>query len=267
MNDEFDAKAYWEKRLMGKYDLSGVGWESLGRPYNRWIYWAKKKIFRRLAGPLCDSSSELSVLDIGSGTGFYIERWKELGVPAISGCDITAIAVEKLRERFPEIQFEQLDIAGDIAKCGIASTKYDIVSSFDVLYHIVDDDSFERAVSNISNLMKPEGLFFLTDYFFRFRGFRSEHVVGRTLKDYKAVIEKNGFEILERRPASILCFPPSDVKSRLSPTLWYIATFPMRIVPALGYIYGLLFAPVDVLLTKILKEGPGLEFMVCKKRA
>ncbi|MDF1527114.1 MAG: class I SAM-dependent methyltransferase [bacterium] len=266
MTEKFDARAYWEKRLGEKFDVAGVGWESLGRPYNQWTYWAKKKIFRRIAGSFFQHPANLKVLDIGSGTGFYIERWRELGLADITGCDITATAVENLRQKYPGIEFERVDIGSDIDKRDISSNKYDIVSSFDVLYHIVEDDSFERAISNISNLLKPEGHFFLTDYFFRFRGFRSEHVVGRTMAEYETVLKENGLEILQRLPASVLCFPPSDLKNQLIPILWYTATFPARLVPILGYIYGLFLAPADVLLTKLVKESPGLEFMICKRR-
>ena len=60
--------------------------------------------------------------------------------------------------------------------------------------------------------------------------------VGQILKTLK----KNGLEILERLPASVLCFPPSDFKNQIIPTLWYLSTSPARLVPALGYLYGLI---------------------------
>jgi ribosomal protein L11 methylase PrmA len=34
------------------------------------------------------------ILDIGSGTGFYVGLWKELSVRSVVGTDITNIAVE-----------------------------------------------------------------------------------------------------------------------------------------------------------------------------
>ena len=38
---------------------------------------------------------------VGSGTGFYLEIWKELGCKKLSGIDITSTAIENLAIKYP----------------------------------------------------------------------------------------------------------------------------------------------------------------------
>ena len=89
------------------------------------------------------------VLDIGCGTGFFIDRWKS-GVKRIVGIDITQVAVEKLRRQYPYVELHQMDI-GDGA-VGLSRNTFDAVSAFDVLYHIVDDAKYFAALGNIDSL-------------------------------------------------------------------------------------------------------------------
>lgn len=106
----FDAGKYWEARLAGRYTFQGVGYSSLGRAYNSWMYRVRKYVFRRLIASLDLDLKNTSVLDVGSGTGFYIEQWKRLKVRSVTGVDITHTAVENLKRRFPEDDFYQADI-------------------------------------------------------------------------------------------------------------------------------------------------------------
>ena len=69
----FDPKAYWESRLSDEYSLAGVGYSGLGLSYNRWLYRIRKRVFRRtVRGFLVGDPGAARVLDVGSGTGFYI---------------------------------------------------------------------------------------------------------------------------------------------------------------------------------------------------
>ena len=36
-------------------------------------------------------------LDVGSGTGFYVQAWRDLGAGSVTGCDLTQAAVDRLR--------------------------------------------------------------------------------------------------------------------------------------------------------------------------
>jgi len=266
MNNKFNASKYWEERLSNKYDLSSVGWESLGKYYNYWLYFIKKNLFHRTINGLNISPSKSKILDIGSGTGFYIDRWIETGATQITGCDITKTATINLRDKYNLLNFDTLDIGAPLKNTLLENKKFDLVSCFDVLYHIVEDESFDKAISNISSLLSTEGLFIFTDTFLRHEEIKSEHVKCRKLEEYQRILDENGFLIISRLPASILSYPPTDTKISLFSNIWYAFTLPIRLFKPLGFIYGLILAPLEINLTKYIKEGPGLEIMICKKK-
>ncbi|HEU0023315.1 MAG TPA: class I SAM-dependent methyltransferase, partial [Thermoleophilaceae bacterium] len=154
-------RAYWEERLSRAYSLDGVGWFGLGEPFNRWMYAVRRRLFLRRIGPLVEPAAE--VLDVGSGTGFYVERWLELGVRSVTGSDLTGTAVERLQARFPGHEFHRVDIGGDVTELG--ADRFAAISAVDMLYHITSDQSYERAFANFARLLKPGGLLVFTENF------------------------------------------------------------------------------------------------------
>jgi len=106
----FDAGEYWENRLKAHPGLCGVGNTSLGSSYVGWLYKMRRSIFMRLVHSLDFDYRASSVLDIGSGTGFYLKLWNELGAGTVSGCDLTDTAVSRLQRDFPGVRIDRLDI-------------------------------------------------------------------------------------------------------------------------------------------------------------
>src|ERR1039458_1341647 len=103
INEAFDPNRYWEQRLTDAYTLGSVGWIGLGESFNRWMYAVRKRVFSRVARESIDDLSDMRVLDVGSGTGFYLNAWRELGVRDLSGSDLTSTAVTGLRTAFADI--------------------------------------------------------------------------------------------------------------------------------------------------------------------
>ncbi len=68
----FDPRAYWEKRLAADPTLGGVGYITLGEGFNRWMYAVRREVTMRMMRRLVPDPANASVLDVGSGTGFYI---------------------------------------------------------------------------------------------------------------------------------------------------------------------------------------------------
>src|SRR5919109_1307398 len=114
------------------------------------------------------------VLDIGSGTGFWIEQWRRLGVDSVVGCDFSTRSVTRLRERWGHRAIHQIDItAHDVPAIG----RFEAVSAFDVFFHIVDDAAYARAWRNVASLLRPGGLFVFTENFLRNEPERRLHLV------------------------------------------------------------------------------------------
>jgi SAM-dependent methyltransferase len=262
MND-FDPKTYWETRLRNRFDLHGVGSIGRGKWFNTWLYRVRKFVFLREMRRLRLPFSEMRVLDIGSGTGFYITCWKQLGVPSVSGSDLTEIVVEKLSERFPGEKFYQVDIGGDISTLG--QQQFDMVSAFDVLFHIVDDSRFDQAIGNVYRLLKPGGYFVFSENFLHRETVRARHIVSRSLVDITAVVKNAGFEIIDRVPMFVVMNYPVDSNSRLAQLMWRGTTKIMSVSELLGCALGAVLYPLELLCVSTFKESPATEMMICRK--
>lgn len=256
----FDAGQYWEERLRKRFDLGGVGSIDLSREYNEWLYRLRRHFFRRHIAPLVKRENITSVLDIGSGTGFYIERWLEAGVSSVTGLDITETSVSRLTDAFPQARF----LREDIGVPGDPLPKVDAVSAFDVLFHIVDDDLFECAVRRIHSAVRPGGLFLLSDLFQRNHEFHSPHQSGRRLDYIERVLRNAQFVIEWRRPVFITMVDPTDAPNPLWRACWQRVAR-IASLPGASNALGAILYCADLGLTEILKEGPSIEVMLCRK--
>ena len=226
------------------------------------------KIRRRVLLPrlksLCINLNTPEVLDIGCGTGFYIDMWRELGVKRVSGIDITEVAIENLKKKYHTEDFYQLDI-GDEGISQFLQQKYDIISAFDVLYHIVDDKRYLKAIRNINSLLKTNGIFIFSENFVRGNTIEGIHQVSRPLDMIEKILIQNGFEIQEKFPVFILMNTPINSADPIIKLIWRLITFTIRYSEKAGLVVGGILYPLELLLLLLLKEGPSTETMICRK--
>lgn len=199
---EYKPKEYWEKRLIDNFDLSGVGCYDLGVYYNKWIYKTRIKVVKKVIKNLSIDLSSSSIIDIGTGTGFYINFYRNMGCSSMTGVDITEISISNLKKKFPELHFYQGDISED--QLSIPG-QFDIINVFDVLYHITDDDKFKFAIANIKRMCNKNAYIFITDNIYS--SLKSGHVKFRNLKYYKEVLNENNIRILKFYPLLSLIIP------------------------------------------------------------
>jgi SAM-dependent methyltransferase len=259
----FQPSAYWEERLRANFDWKGVGFTSLGRNYNRWMYRLRRKVFLRAAHSIPLKWEAARVLDIGSGTGFYIGLWKQLGAQSVAGCDLTDFAVQRLRQAYPDEKFIQLDI-GEKLQCEPGET-CDAISAFDVLFHIVDDSRYRQAIQNIHAMLAEGGWFLLSDLFVHNETKRSEHMVARSLDDVERTLTSAGFRIVSRKPVFALMNEPLDCSNRTYVFLWKAFSRVIRTSDLVGYLAGACLSPLDLYLTTVMHESPTTEIMICRK--
>ena len=260
-----DPREYWETRLTEHWDLHGVGFAGYGLRYNQSLYRVRRRVFlshvRALNLDLCRST----ILDVGSGTGFYVAIWRSLGVQSITASDLTTVAVERLKTVYPDVASVQLDIGASVQAQGFAGT-FDVVTAFDVLFHIIDDLRFRTAIFNVSSLCRSGGYFLFSDNFLHGRTVRTPHQVHRSLEDVTAVLEEAGLRVVKRAPMFFLMNALVDTQGAWPLLFWRAFMVPVRAVPLLGAAYGALLYPLEVCLTALCKESPTTEIMVCQKR-
>lgn len=185
----YNPKTYWEKRLSGRFNLSGVGYAGFSEYYNKWLYKAKNRTLKKALSLYQINISSKTICDIGCGTGFFVEFYKQLGVKEIVGIDITSISIESLKLKYPEYDF----IRGDVSSYKIeeiVKRKFDILNIFDVLYHVKDDTAFEQAIANISSLTQKMGFIFISDMCGSKNIDVAEHVKFRSKKRYEKNVNR-----------------------------------------------------------------------------
>jgi 2-polyprenyl-3-methyl-5-hydroxy-6-metoxy-1,4-benzoquinol methylase len=98
-----------------------------------------------------------SILDVGCGMGFLLLSLKNAGYTSLSGVDTDEQQVRSCKEKDLNVSLVQ----DSISYLNNNSSKYDIITLFDVLEHIPSPQqiSFARA---INNALKPGGRLILT---------------------------------------------------------------------------------------------------------
>ncbi len=258
-----DPREYWEERLRSRFGLDGVGYAGLGRAYNEWLYRVRERVFLDTVRELAIDPGRATVLDIGSGTGFYVRLWRRLRARGVLGSDITETSVRALEQSFPETRFVRMDIGADVVP--LTPGSFDVVSAFDVLFHIVDDARFERALLNIAGLLRPGGLFLYSDNFLHGPAVRAAHQVSRSLVDIERALHAAGLQPVRRRPVFVLMNSPVDSTSRLYRAGWALFERVLRRNQAFGALAGAVLFPVEILLLDLVCEGPSTEILVCRR--
>jgi 2-polyprenyl-3-methyl-5-hydroxy-6-metoxy-1,4-benzoquinol methylase len=191
----YDPATYWENRLSQNFNFRGVGHQSYSLAYNRWLYRRKRRVLEQVFADVALNGKQ--VLDVGCGTGFFLDWYRSQGA-LVDGVDISATAIEALREQFPEAFLARMDFSSpDIH----LPRQYDIVNAWDVVYHQTDDESFERFLANCALACKSGGYLICTDGFHLPEPkFAAEHVRYRNLTAYAPTMRNLGFKLSREIP-------------------------------------------------------------------
>ena len=206
---QYQPSEYWEKRLSRQFSLAGVGHLGFNLRYNIWLYKARLYTLRNILRKRDINFQKMKILDIGVGTGFYINFWEKLGVNDITGIDITTKSVKELTKKYPKYKFIKANISD---KKIPLNEKFDIITAFDVLFHIVKNDDFEQAINNIKKLSHKNAMILITDNFLHEHKSARGHEYDRTLRYYKKVLSYNSMRIEGIKPIFYFMNTPIDIE-------------------------------------------------------
>lgn len=200
----YSPRAYWENRLSKHFDLKGSGCLRVGQHYNKKMYEARIAALERGMARIGRTFRNCKILEAGCGTGFYTEYFSRNEIADYFGIDIAAISVFTLRQRFPKYNFIVSDIsASEFPEIGV----FDIVFAADILFHIVSDDLFERAISNLLSRLRPGGVFIVSDLFPSTRLCPAPHVCFRPTDQYNQLFARNGVRIINKELIFLIMYP------------------------------------------------------------
>ena len=192
---DFDARKFWQETLSSQFDLRGTGHPGLSERYNRRCYDLRRVVLDQVLVAHRVPVAGREVLDAGCGSGFFVQHYLDRGA-RVTGVDLTDVSVERLSQRFPEAKFE----VGDLAQWRPTRT-YDLVSCFDVLFHIVDDEAWERALTNLADAVAPGGYFVFTEHFYdKDPDVQAAHNRSRGRGVYETALIARGLALLDERP-------------------------------------------------------------------
>jgi len=272
---------YWEERLNENFSLSGVGHLGFGLEYNIWLYKAR---VHELKGLLIKNNiicKGKKILDIGVGTGFYINFWEKLGVKQITGIDITNKSIEELQKKYPNHRFIKGDISNLDCNKMFPNEKYDIITAFDVLYHIVNEKDFENAIENIKRFSHKGTIVLIVGNILKEYKPARGHENDRTLSYYKKVLNSYSIEIKEIKPIFYFMNTPIDIEAINNNLLKYLINMMWwlnlkvrgcyRRLGKLGGIIAYLWASIlyffDRIVLKYTNVGPSTKLLLAKLKS
>jgi SAM-dependent methyltransferase len=178
---------------------------------NFWWFVGMREISKVLLDPICAAAHERQVLDAGCGTGGML-TWlaQYAGSHRVVGIDLSPTALEFCRER----NHQQLT-QGSIAELPFADSSFDLITSFDVVQHVLNQGDV-RAIAEIYRVLRPGGFAFVRTSAYEW--LRSGHdealnVQRRyTLGELSDEMQRAGFTIRRATYANTFLLPVAVIK-------------------------------------------------------
>jgi SAM-dependent methyltransferase len=148
-------------------------------------------------GALGDEAEIGDVLDVGSGTGHWIDFYADtLAARSVTATDFSQVAVGALEPRYADrehVRVERMDVCEHRADFDGA---FDVINAISVMFHVVEDERWEQALENFSRYLRPDGVVIVGGDF----GERTEELGVmrrvRSLERWKAALDAHGFEVI-----------------------------------------------------------------------
>jgi len=262
---------YWGALHGAADDLAVVGYPTLPLVFNRYVYAnAAHSVLRGMRAAGADVRGR-TVLDVGSGTGFWVDLWRRHGAVRVAGADLVPTAVERLRTRFPESEFAAADIT---ERAPFPDERFDVVTIMSVLHHVVDEERFRSALANLASQLERGGhLAVLDPLVVRGRWMppqgESAHNVVRTRSQWEAALDGTGLRIAAVSPTASFLSDPVDAGSRAAFTahrfFWRGLTAALRGRDRLASVVVPPLAAVDRAVAARLRHGPSAKLIVLER--
>jgi 2-polyprenyl-3-methyl-5-hydroxy-6-metoxy-1,4-benzoquinol methylase len=150
--------AYWESRHAREGDLRSGGHVSYDEATNQMFYIRRLSMLLEFIGHRSDPEAPLFLLDAGCGKGWFSRELARFG-HQVDGIDRSANAIALCKEQGGGPAYFESALS-EWRSPGL----YDVVASIDVLFHILDDDEWERTVQNLASLVRLGGKLIVSDW-------------------------------------------------------------------------------------------------------
>jgi SAM-dependent methyltransferase len=173
-------------------------------------------IYRQMIADLRLRATGGDVLDVGAGSGRWIKFFTEHFRPRkLVGADYTKASVDLLRRWFPpesappgtELSFAHADITDESLNLG---QQFDLINIANVLFHIPEQEKFERALRNLAKHVRPDGMIVTTEYLPRV-SMRTEWMLVRDRYSFEHAATQAGLRIAATKAFGVFTNDPMGI--------------------------------------------------------
>lgn len=111
------------------------------------------------------SINQSRVLDLGSGSGHWIDFFRSLGSSKTVGIDVSLSAVDFLKNKYRG----NSDVVIHYGKVSEILDKlnevFDLVNAIGIMFHIVDDSEWTNTIISVAKALRKDGLFIVGGHF------------------------------------------------------------------------------------------------------
>jgi 2-polyprenyl-3-methyl-5-hydroxy-6-metoxy-1,4-benzoquinol methylase len=178
------ASAYTDYPDTG-FDLTNGNAES-----SFWVS-SRNRLFKSIVQSHLVPTSKTRFLDIGCGTGNFIQQIAKNKNMEITGSEIYLKGLAYAKKNLPSVDFVQFDVTQ-----GKIGEQFHVITAFDVLEHIENDNT---ALSNISQMLKKDGVLIISVPQYMFLWSKLDEIVKHkrrySRRELVAKLKANDFDI------------------------------------------------------------------------
>ena len=197
----------WERRYSGSAGLHGPGTRAHSVNGNRQFYRTKRDALDRCLALAQQTFQGKRILDIGGGSGQFIDYYLNRGASRVVVSDYAESALRHVQQQYANddrIGTWHWDATSTLTG---QEEQFDFVLAMEMIFLISDDDGFARAVGNLADFVLPNGCLLISDVFLEEGDPPSPE--GATAKRrkrtlFERIITEHGLKIVGYVPQSVL---------------------------------------------------------------
>ncbi len=117
-----------------------------------------------------DLFGEACILDIGSGSGHWIDFFMSLGAKELVGIDVSATAAKYLKGKYSSCCGVTIYQGKASSTIQALNQKFDLVNAVGVMFHITDDAEWVETINAVARKLKNNGILVVGGHFGWFDG-------------------------------------------------------------------------------------------------
>ncbi|MEU9506134.1 methyltransferase domain-containing protein [Micromonospora sp. NPDC048170] len=189
-----EAGKYWDARHRREGELRSGGDVSFDEPTNEMFHVRRLALLLDLVGEHGDPVAPLFVLDAGCGKGWFSRALARFG-HQVDGIDASPAAVAHCRAAGGGPRYHESTLSG-----WRSPWLYDVVTSVDVLFHVLDDAEWESSLRNLASLVRLGGRLIVSDHGEPGDRIHGDYQVVRGPDRYRALLAPDRFHAEGWRP-------------------------------------------------------------------